>query len=348
MAQPMTADQIVSQLIKWRIPYGEYRDWRTHNRNSVGSWGPVHGLMVHHTGWDSTDQRDLLYDGLAGLPGPLCNFGLAQNGTVWLIGWGRSNHAGGGDQATLNHVINEDYAGRATNLVPTVGNKDGYVGNGRFYGVEIWYSGSHGMTPAQYDSLLKLAACIDDFHDWGKLSAVAHAEWSSDKWDPGISSGHTMNMVAVRNDIGLTLAAGPDTPPAEDDDVTITKLNQANPTDVTLASDVWLPLAFDGSSPILAGPRTLVGPMYVQLTFGATTPLGTRVVGRFYSIDTDDINGESGYGDIAVTYAGAGVQFVHNYDVPTDRHLRFKVKAITATGAPVTLTHRVVTGDYVV
>ena len=27
----------------------EVRDWRNHNRNHKGPWGPVHGIMIHHT-----------------------------------------------------------------------------------------------------------------------------------------------------------------------------------------------------------------------------------------------------------------------------------------------------------
>ena len=27
----------------------EVGDWRTHNRNHKGPWGPVHGVMIHHT-----------------------------------------------------------------------------------------------------------------------------------------------------------------------------------------------------------------------------------------------------------------------------------------------------------
>lgn len=214
MAAPMTSIQIKSQLTRWGVPFKEYRSWATHNRNAKGAWGPVHGLVIHHTSSDSLDQRALLYDGYATLPGPLCHFGLAQDGTVWLIGWGRTNHAGGGDPAVLTRVINEDYASRTSNLRPTRGNADGIDGNARFYGVEIWYSGGHAMSPAQYRSLRLLAAAIDEFHDWSPLSNIAHGEWSNDKWDPGIKSSITMNMIQVRADIAETLDSSP-----ESDDV---------------------------------------------------------------------------------------------------------------------------------
>lgn len=204
MAKPMSAAQIVAQLKKWGLKYAEYKSWETHNRNHVGAWGPVSGFMVHHTGSDSADQRALLYDGISGLPGPLCQFGLAQDGTVHLIGWGRANHAGAGDPDVLNAVVNESYGD-----YPPQDNQSSVDGNSRFYGVEIWYSGSHAMTAKQYEALKKLAAAICDFHGWSEKSVIGHGEWGSPgKWDPGIKSGVMMDMAKVRKDVKQTLNGG--------------------------------------------------------------------------------------------------------------------------------------------
>lgn len=203
MSTPMTASQIKAQLSKWGISYKEYRDWESHNRNHVGAWGPVNGFMVHHTGSDSTDQRALLYNGVSGLPGPLCQFGLAQDGTVHLVGWGRANHAGSGDPDVLRAVQNESYGD-----YPPQDNQSSVDGNSRFYGVEIWYSGSHAMTDKQYATLKKLAAAICDFHGWSEKSVIGHGEWGSPgKWDPGIRPGVMMDMAKVRKDVKETLDA---------------------------------------------------------------------------------------------------------------------------------------------
>ncbi|MFJ3084357.1 peptidoglycan-binding protein [Streptomyces halstedii] len=205
MATPMTPTQIVSQLKKWGISYEEYKDWETHNRNHKGSWGPVNGFMVHHTGSDSKDQRAMLYNGYADLPGPLCHFGLAQDGTVHLIGWGRANHAGAGDPDVLNAVI-------AEKAIPKH-NESTVDFNSRFYGVEIWYSGSHEMTEAQYSTLLKLSAAVLDFHGWSEGSVIGHGESGSPgKWDPGFKSGQMMNMNSVRKDVGGVLRGKASTP----------------------------------------------------------------------------------------------------------------------------------------
>src|SRR3546814_18694629 len=114
MATPMTAAQIKAALTKWGVRFREYKDWETHNRGDRGTgWGPVNGLVWHHTGSDNTDQRELLYKGLSNLPGPLCHFGVAQAGTVWLAGWGRANHARFGDADLLTADLGRP-AGRET------------------------------------------------------------------------------------------------------------------------------------------------------------------------------------------------------------------------------------------
>jgi LysM repeat protein len=194
----MTPTELLRKLKEWGVPYKEYKDWRTHNRNHKGPWGPVNGFMVHHTGTDSKDQRELLYAGTSALPGPLCHFGLAQDGTVHLIGWGRANHAGSGDDDVLDAVIGERPA--------PVDDESNTDFNRHFYGVEIWYNGSHRMTDAQYKTLIKLAAAVCDHHGWGKYSVIGHGESGSPgKWDPGYKPGVMMDMDPVRDDVQAAL-----------------------------------------------------------------------------------------------------------------------------------------------
>ncbi|MFI1015522.1 peptidoglycan recognition family protein [Streptomyces sp. NPDC020965] len=139
----------------------------------------------------------------------------------------------------------------------------------------------------------------------------------------------------------------PPVPPKEND-MAIAKLTEQNQLDVELPDGVWTGLAFAGDSPavIHAGPRVLVGPTYVQLTFASDTAPDATVTGRFYLTNPDGVSGESGYGDIGPLRASGGVQFLHNINVPAGKHLRFKVRIGTSDGTPVLLTHRTVTGDY--
>lgn len=268
MATPMTAAQVVAQLKKWGIRYVEIPGWATHNRNTKGAWGPVNGFIWHHTGADVTNAKtyaaSTLYNGLADLPGPLCHFSIGKDGTVYLIGWGRANHAGGGDPNVLQHVINEDYSGQ---LKPTRGNSNGVDGNAHFYGVEIQYSGSHQMAAAQYGAARRLSAAILDFHGWTEKSVIAHGEWSSDKWDPGYAPGKIMAMPGVRADVKATLTAGPT---QEDDPM-------AGITRQDIADSVWRTDNIRaGSTEKNPKNTTWVAETYLKGTFENTVRLLTQ------------------------------------------------------------------------
>lgn len=213
MSAPMSIDKLITQLHRWNLPFQAYKDWSHNNRGDRGNgWSDLRGIMIHHTGSDGTDQRELLYSGRTGLPGPLCHFGIDQKGTIHLVGWGRANHAGSGDSAVLRHVTNEDYT---SILTPT---KEDTDGNGYFYGIEIWYSGSHEMTSAQYNTTLKLCAAIAEHHKWSEKSAIGHGEWTPEKWDPGFTSGRMMNIANVRRELEDVIENGPvlSTPPPVD------------------------------------------------------------------------------------------------------------------------------------
>lgn len=208
MATPMSAVQFVDLLKKWGIPYGTINaNWATHNRNHKGAWGPVNGVMMHHTGSDEqTGMRNYLYNGSTALPGPLCHGGIDNAGKVWLTGWGRCNHAGLGDSQTLSAVIAESYG---NTIKPNSADVDG---NARFYGFEIMYSGSHAMTAKQRETSEKVAAAICTYHKWSAKSVIAHGEWQPGKWDPGYAPGKLMDMYKLRNEIGAYLKSGPTKP----------------------------------------------------------------------------------------------------------------------------------------
>lgn len=210
MATPLTPTQILAALKKWGVPVKEVKSWKTHNRDSAAGkpFGPVHGFVWHHTGADTKDPAgyagSVLYGGLSTLPGPLCHIGLAPDGTAYMTGWGRCNHAGLGDPDVFAAVKAENYGTK-----PPTDNQATMDGNDVFYGMEIMYSGSHGMTAAQYTNALKISCAILDAHGWTAKSVIAHGEWQPGKWDPGYKSGTMMDMNAVRNDIAAMLKKGP-------------------------------------------------------------------------------------------------------------------------------------------
>lgn len=134
------------------------------------------------------------------------------------------------------------------------------------------------------------------------------------------------------------------TTPSEETDMTIQKIDEANAFDVELADNVWTTLAFTDAV-IHSGPRQLVGPTYVQLTFDAAS-VGL-ITGRFILTNPDGTS-PSGYGDIGEFPANAVPQFLHNHDIPASKTLRFQVKARTGDGSTTKLIHRVVSGDFAV
>lgn len=211
MAKPMTHTQFVNLLDKWEIEtVDNSRDgvkWYNHNRNSKGKWDSVHGIGNHHTGAkDNKAGRDILWNGYAGLPGPLCHGGITADGKVLLNGWGRANHFGLGDGDVLQAVIGENYKGV---LKPNEADSDG---NRYFYGFEWIYEGTFDPAeklPKLYRTAVRLNAAICTFHGWKSLSSIGHGEWQQGKWDPGISRGKMMPMDRFRNHVEQAIKEGP-------------------------------------------------------------------------------------------------------------------------------------------
>lgn len=198
MADPLTPARFLAALRAEGITVVEVGSWRTHNRNHKGPWGGVNGVMVHHTVTSGTQHTvTLCRDGHPDLPGPLCHGVIGKDGTVYLVGYGRANHAGGGDQHVLDQVIDESY--KTSPSKPTKGNTDGVDGNRHFYGFECENLGS-GTDPwpaKQIETMVRACAAVCRAHKWTAKSAIGHLEWSSDKIDP---KGFTMVSIRTRID----------------------------------------------------------------------------------------------------------------------------------------------------
>ncbi|WP_405999919.1 N-acetylmuramoyl-L-alanine amidase [Streptomyces sp. NBC_00829] len=207
MASPMSADRLLKALRAEGLAVVEVDEWRTNNRNAHGPWGPVHGVMIHHTVTSGTaDTVSLCYHGHSSLPGPLCHGVIDKAGTVHLVGNGRANHAGLGDDDVLRAVIDE------RDLPPD--NEANTDGNRAFYGFECINLGN-GNDPwpaAQLEAIEKAAAAICRVHGWSRRSVIGHREWQPGKVDP---RGFTMTSMRAR--IGDRLGT---TPPPEEDDMT--------------------------------------------------------------------------------------------------------------------------------
>ncbi|MEU3526462.1 peptidoglycan-binding protein [Streptomyces sp. NPDC038707] len=190
MAQPMSASKLLQVLRAEGLTVHEVRDWRHHNRNTKGPWGPVNGVMIHHTVTSGTrNSVNICYDGYPGLPGPLCHGVIDKEGHVHLVGNGRANHAGLGDSDVLRAVVDETGLPRD--------NQADVDGNRHFYGFECVNLGD-GKDPwpeVQKEAIEKVSAAICRHHGWSERSVIGHKEWQPGKQDP---RGFTMDAMRAR------------------------------------------------------------------------------------------------------------------------------------------------------
>ncbi|MFJ4473220.1 N-acetylmuramoyl-L-alanine amidase [Streptomyces sp. NPDC089424] len=208
MAQPMPASTFASILRAEGLTVVEVGDWETHNRNSKGPWGPVHGVMIHHTVTKgSKDTVEICRKGYSGLPGPLCHGVITKDGRVHLVGYGRANHAGLGDDEVLRAVIDEK-------ALPA-DNEATVDGNRHFYGFECENLGD-GKDPwpaAQLEAIERVSAAICRHHGWSDRSVIGHLEWQPGKVDPrGFTMANMRARIADRVDDDKPTAPKPATP----------------------------------------------------------------------------------------------------------------------------------------
>ncbi|MCO4699300.1 hypothetical protein LRR80_05394 [Streptomyces sp. RO-S4] len=198
MAPPASASAFLRALKAEGLDVVEVGDWAGHNRNSKGAWGPVHGVMIHHTVTKgSASTVGICRKGYSGLPGPLCHGVITKDGRVHLVGYGRANHAGLGDDDVLRAVIAEQGL-PADNEANTDGNR-------HFYGFECENLGN-GKDPwpaAQLEAIERAAAALCRLHGWNERSVIGHLEWQPGKVDP---RGFTMASMRAR--IGDRLDSG--------------------------------------------------------------------------------------------------------------------------------------------
>ncbi|MFG2589043.1 N-acetylmuramoyl-L-alanine amidase [Streptomyces sp. NPDC048438] len=207
MATPLSAASFLDALLDEGLDVVEVGSWRTHNRNGKGPWGPVNGVMIHHTVTKGTAATvALCRNGHSALPGPLCHGVIAKDGRVHLVGYGRANHAGLGDDDVLRAVIAE--------RTPPADNEATVDGNRHFYGFECENLGD-GRDPwpeAQLLAIEKTAAALCRAHGWSAASVIRHLDWQPGKVDPrGIDWTKMHGRIAKR--LGTKPSATPAAPP---------------------------------------------------------------------------------------------------------------------------------------
>jgi hypothetical protein len=294
MAPPLSAARLLKALKDEGLTVVEVGDWRTHNRNSKGAWGPVHGVMIHHTVTKGTARTvNICRDGYSGLPGPLCHGVIAKDGTVYLVGHGRANHAGLGDDDVLRAVIDER-ALPADNETSTDGNR-------HFYGFECENLGD-GKDPwpaVQLEAIEKAAAAVCRAHAWDERSVIGHKEWQPGKVDP---RGFEMDDMRgrVRGRLGTKAPATPPkpTPPPKRPVVDLSQLIAAARSNPAATGT---PVTYSGVRTVEAAlvDAGLLSKAYSDGHYGTTTVVAyarwqrSAAGGRYRGTDADGIPGKA-------------------------------------------------------
>lgn len=186
MAEPKSADAWLAALKRFGVDVVEVSGWRTHNRDDETGkvFGPVFGVMIHHTAGVEKGAVNFCRNGSAKLPGPLCHGVITKDGKVHVISHGRANHAGGGDPDVLAAVKAERYPLPKPNVHD--GSPGAVDGNDAFYGFECVNKGD-GVDPwpeEQLDGMKRATAATCWLYGWSARSALRHMDWSDWKSDP--------------------------------------------------------------------------------------------------------------------------------------------------------------------
>jgi peptidoglycan hydrolase-like protein with peptidoglycan-binding domain len=163
--------------------------WENRGRGDVRR---IFGVICHHTAGSRSGNMpslNILVNGRAGLPGPLCQLGLARDGTYFVIAAGRANHAGRGN---WKGVIN---------------------GNSNFIGIEAENTGLPNDRPwpeAQVAAYHRGVAAILKHIGQTSDFCAGHKEYAlpaGRKPDPSINPGATpRDMDAFRSSVAAIMS----------------------------------------------------------------------------------------------------------------------------------------------
>ena len=178
------------------LKVAECDGWQT---RGVGDVGDIIGVICHHTGnTDRTRNMPTLNALIHGrtdptpLSGPLSQLGLGRDGTYYIVGAGKANHAGKGEF----HGITS--------------------GNTNFIGIEAENSGSASdkWPDIQIDAYHRGVAAILKHIGKGAENCIAHKEWAKGrKFDPDFDM--TPFRAAVADLLAQNVPARPPIPAVE-------------------------------------------------------------------------------------------------------------------------------------
>lgn len=314
--------------------------WAEHNRDDETGreFGPVHGALIHHTAGVGQGMASFCYSGSRELPGPLCHDFLAKDGTLYLIGHGRTNHAGTTTRAVKNAIIAEQPPERQR----TIGSETEDA-NDFLFGLEIENKGdgSDPYPPEQMAVALKWATAHARFYGWSANSVWGHKEITTRKVDP------SFNMATFRQAVAGLLAVTPKPPATSTPGVRAMQFTSLAMTDAPLTIPAgesrtiyWDAEYQDGSGDHGTGGKTIVSGEHftgvVALKFGMSLPPNVKV----RMVHELDAGGTSD--DYTADVTAAEFVFPYTGRVAEDRNLVLEVE--NAWLSPVVLNWAAVRG----
>lgn len=179
----LAADWLAAALRAGGCNVVELAGWK--DRGRPGGFGPVKGVLCHHTAGSKKGNAptlNLIVNGRPDLPGPLSHLHLARDGTFTVIAAGRCNHAGPGQW----HGVNS--------------------GNTNFIGIEAENAGD-GTDPwpaVQMEAYARGVAAILKHIGAPASMCAGHKEYAL---PPGRKIDPSFNMTAFREKVAAFMGA---------------------------------------------------------------------------------------------------------------------------------------------
>lgn len=161
----------------------ELAGWQTAGR--PGGFGPVLGILCHHTAGPLTGNAPSLstvVNGRPDLPGPLAHLHLARDGTFTIVAAGRCNHAGMGEWQGISS------------------------GNTDFIGIEAENAGTPDdpWPDVQMEAYAKGCAAILNHIGADVIMCAGHKEYAL---PPGRKIDPSFDMVSFRQKVSAYMSA---------------------------------------------------------------------------------------------------------------------------------------------
>jgi hypothetical protein len=177
----MMLTQLATIARRTGYPVVEVSGWETRGR--PGGMKDIRTIICHHTANGGAPGNfpslRVVRDGRLGLPGPLAQYGLGVDGTIYVIAAGKSNHAG----VSRSVLYTNSYA----------------------IGIEAEAVGVPGNTtdwpPPQRESYERLCRALMNHYDLSPSNIKGHKETCS---PPGRKSDPSFRMDPFRADVAVT------------------------------------------------------------------------------------------------------------------------------------------------